>query len=48
MEHPERQQWVEQVARINVRLNEEALNEEASDGADLDEGGRFEVNGPGE
>ena len=42
MEHAERQQWVEQVARINVRLNQEALGE-----TDVGEGGHSEVEGQG-
>lgn len=29
MEHPERQQWVEQVARLNTRLSEMAVSPEA-------------------
>jgi hypothetical protein len=48
MEHPERQQWVEQVARINVRLNEAALNQEALGEGNLGKVGAFESNGPGE
>ena len=48
MEHPERQQWVEQIARINRLLNEEALNEEALHERKLGEGENFETNSPGE
>lgn len=32
MEHAERQEWVEEVARINTRLNHVAAGEEVQDG----------------